>query len=147
MADAKERESKEKEPKSLRKRWANWSSGEEIGVRRRHLGEVFGIVRRGVSLAGFCHKKLEEAQKRIEVATKGPDGKLVLAPSTRITSGTLSQRESGRESAGETSKTVELPGIPGASAIESALAPGAAWRFRPSRCSASRYAIQPVRGR
>ena len=35
---------------------------------------------RGVALAALCHRKLQEAQKRIEQATRGADGKLVLAP-------------------------------------------------------------------
>jgi len=72
MADAKERESKEKEPKKFEEALGeleqvvrNWSPATPPW---RSL-ELF---ERCVSLAGFCHKKLEEAQKRIEVATKGP---------------------------------------------------------------------------
>jgi len=81
MADAKEKESKEKEPKKFEEALAEL----EQVVRKLESGDAtleksLELFERGVSLAGFCHKKLEEAQKRIEVATKGPDGKLVLAP-------------------------------------------------------------------
>ena len=77
MAEAKE----PKEPKKFEEALAEL----EQVVRKLEDGDVsleksLELFERGVALAGFCHKRLEEAQQRIEIATKGPDGSLVLAP-------------------------------------------------------------------
>lgn len=70
-----------KEPKKFEDAMAEL----EQVVRKLEVGDAsleksLELFERGVALAGFCHHSLEDAQKRIEIATKNSDGSLVLTP-------------------------------------------------------------------
>ncbi|MBW2039207.1 MAG: exodeoxyribonuclease VII small subunit [Deltaproteobacteria bacterium] len=44
------------------------------------LEEALGLFEEGVKLSRYCHKKLDEAQRRVEILLKDEEGKMVPQP-------------------------------------------------------------------
>ena len=44
------------------------------------LDRALELFEEGVKISRFCNAKLEEAQRKVEMLTRGPDGTLVTTP-------------------------------------------------------------------
>lgn len=64
---------------------ARLSDGEE------GLEEALALFEEGVALAGYCRKKLDEAEGRIRVLTEGPDGRLYEVDAPELDAGALGE--------------------------------------------------------